>query len=185
MTVPKLKTPSTYLFYIFYLTIISSFTHNTFAQSSEKKFHVNFNYETPVTGILAIDDDPLFGLDIKYFLLHKKPHHVFLSASFLTDEDKTGGATEILNFNIGSQHDLGKLWGKNTYLEYAIGATYISEEYNFQLIDRDVKQSFSESGFKASIAYGLRFSPSIGAHLSLNQYSNDSTNIGLNLFYAF
>ncbi len=152
---------------------------------TDERFQTSLASELPIAGSLNIDDEPLFGLELKYFLLHSNPHHVFLSGGFLTDQDKAGASVEIFNLDIGSQYDLPMLWGKRTYLEYSLGAAYISEEYSFDLIDREASNSFSESGFKASLGYGFEFTKSFGSEISLSQYSNDSRTLGISLFYSF
>ena len=154
------------------------------ASDNHDNFQINFASKLPVSGDLNIQDEPLFGAEFKYFFKHSGRHRLFVAGGYITDLENAGGSVDLFNIDFGSQFDLPRFWGKRNYLEYAAGITYRNEEFAFDLLDRTVTNSFSETDFKASFGYGIDFTQDIGTKLSIDQYGN-STAIGLNLYYQF
>lgn len=150
-----------------------------------KDYQVDFTSEILLSGSLNLEDDVLAGTELKYFLTHTVDHHPYLSVSYRTDLDHEGSSLDILGFDLGSQYDLGSIWGNRTFVEYSIGATYFNEEYSTQLIDRSTTNSFSSVGYKASLGFGFDFFDNFSTKLFFNQYDGDSRTGGLGISYSF
>lgn len=167
-----------------YLSLALLFTSSSFA-SDGPKYQVGLTYEIPVAGKLNIDEDPLIGLEGKYFLSHNGPHHIFAGGGFKTDTDKSGFATDLLFVDIGGQYDFTDSVNHRGYWEYSFGATYLQEEFSVDLLDREVNESFSEFGYKASFGVGYEFSNSFNTKLSISQFGGESESRTIGLTFSF
>ena len=183
----KIKLARSYLSRIDFLFLVILFFHSSliYANEKPKRFQVDIMSELSLAGDLNINEDVLIGAELKYFLFHSGSHHPYVSAAIRTDVDKDGNAWDIWTADIGSQYDLPTLWGKRTYLEYAGGIVYSSEEISVELIDRTSTSTFDEVDFKASLGVGLDFNERIGSKLYVNQYGDIGTSLGLSLNYSF
>lgn len=155
------------------------------AGESSNDFQFDFFTEVPLSGTLSVDDDTLVGTEFKYFFQRAEPHHFFTAIGFRTDVDKSGSSLEMFNVDIGAQYDLPNFWGERSYLEYSIGATYSNEEFSFNLIDREITNSFDGSGFKASLGLGFEFETGVDTKFFINQYDGNSTTFGISFSLSF
>ena len=158
-------------------------TPGAFAQ--EDTYQLDFLSEILVDGALNIDGDVLVGAEFKYFLPYRSSQNLYMAFGYRTDLDKEGSSLDIVNIDIGGQYYFDHFWGGRSYVEYALGATYIFEEYSIQLIDREVTASFDEFGYKTSLGFGVKFQDDFRTKLFVNRYSEDSTTAGLSVSYAF
>ena len=148
------------------------------------RYEIDLSSELLIGGDFDLEEDVLVGGEFKYFFLEKGNNNIYLSAGFQTDMDNEGSSLDIYSLNLGSQYDLPNLWGKRTYFEYALGATYTNEAYSISLIDRDTSHSYSEVGYKASLGVGIDLSKRIGTNLFFSQYSGGTT-AGIGFTYSF
>ena len=170
--------------------MLMCFASNSHAGQDDQRFAVGFSYELPISGTLNVDENTLYGLDFKYFLddyLNNNPYHLFLSAGYRADSDRTGTAWDIFHFSLGGQYDFGPLWGKRSYLEYTLGAAYSTEQLRFDLLDRTVNESFNHFGYKATVGYGMAITERLSSQLRFNVYGGDisSRSLSLELSYSF
>lgn len=149
------------------------------------RLKINASTEYLIQGDFSASYDVLAGGEVQYTLYETDHWQHFIKAGYRQALASDNSSLSLFDVGFGSSYGLTQIYGKTVSVDYTLGAVYSSEEFSTQLIDKEIKKTFTATDFQASVGLSLELSDHFHSRLFVSQMGNKATSAGLNLSYEF